>query len=233
MPDNSDLLEKLTSARTTRRRFINRIGAAGLGVAGLGLLGANRSAAASASFMGDTDELDITDTNILNFALNTEYLEAEYYLRAVFGRGLSPDEITGTGMLGPVIGGEAVPFRSEDIRQFGEEIAMDEEAHVKFLRRVLGDDRVARPEIDLDRSFLELAIAAGLPESFDPFEDEISFLLGAFIFEDVGVTAYKGAARFIENKNILDSAAGILAVEAYHASNIRTTLFELNRLHDA
>ena len=171
------------------------------------------------------------DADILNFALNLEYLEAEYYLRAV-GRTLAAADTTGEGTLGGVTGGSAVTFTTQAIRDYANEIAADEEAHVKVLRGALGEKAVARPAIDLVASFTAAAQAAGLipaGQTFNPFESERSFLLGAFLFEDVGVTAYAGAAPLLLTPGLVGAAAQILAVEAYHAGLVRTTLFALSR----
>ncbi len=83
-----------------------------------------------------------------------------------------------------------------------------------------------RPTIDLDAGFAAVAQAAGLAD-FDPFANEMNFFLGAMLFEDVGVTAYKGAAKMIRNKRILEAAAGILASEGYHMGAVRSVIYKM------
>ncbi len=215
----SEIISKSAANRADRRRFLRNAGVAG--IAGLGALGASHLSASSVSAQST-----VTDTDILNFALNLEYLEAEFYVRAAFGRGLAAGDIGSSP--GAVTGGRQVSFATEAIRQYANEIAADEEAHVRFLRSALGSAAVPRPAINIQESFTAAARAAGIigsNQTFDAYADENSFLLAAFIFEDVGVTAYKGAAPLISSRTILEAAAGLLAVEAYHASQIRTVLF--------
>ena len=207
-----------------RRAFIRNIGFGAAGAAVLGAMG-TMGGVSTASAQAAT----ITDADIFNFALNLEYLEAEFYLRASVGQGLATAEVTGTGSLGAVSGGRQVSFASQTIANYANEIARDERLHVNTLRRALGSNAVARPAIDLNLAFTFAARAAGLAgpnDTFDAFANETNFLLAAFIFEDVGVTAYHGAAALISDKANLAGAAGILAVEAYHAGIIRTVLYE-------
>jgi rubrerythrin len=167
----------------------------------------------------------ITDADIFNFALNLESLETEYYLRGTSGRGMS-DADAGP-QPGAVKGGRQVPWKNDELREFMEEVAQNELAHVRFYRKVLGTTAVSRPEIDIAGGFAAAAKAAGLGDNFDPFASEMNFFLGGMLMEDVGVTAYAGAAALISDKKFLTAAASILAVEAYHMGMARSTLYRM------
>jgi hypothetical protein len=229
----NDLISRSAESTGDRARFVRSARAAGLGLVGAGLLRWMATPALAAQ-AGNANA--ISDSTILNFALNLEYLEAEFYSYAVKGEGLPENLTDGTGQRGPVAGGHAVRFGGGSVRQFAKEIARDEHEHVEFFRSALGSAAVARPAINMQQSFSDAAAAAGLikaGETFDVFAGEDNFLRGAFLFEDVGVTAFKGAAPLIDNKTYLDAAAGILAVEAYHAATVRTVLYERDGADDS
>ena len=217
---------QLLNPKPSRRSFL-----AGAGAVGAATLAAGCSSGGPAFTIPSptpTPTPTYTDVDVLNFALNLEYLEAEFYLKAATGSGLASADSGG----GPAsTGGSKVPNLTTAQQNILNEIAFDEQSHVQFLRKAIsaaGQTPVARPQIDFATSFTTLATAAKITVAFNPFGDFNSFLVGAFVFEDVGVTAYHGAAGLISTAGItsgyLGAAAGILAVEAYHAAYVRTAL---------
>ena len=222
-------LEENSKRALSRRSFL-----AGTATAAAALtIGCNDSTPATTTPVTPTPPTapTYTDVDILNFALNLEYLEAEFYLRAATGSGI-PAADAGTGA-GAVTGGTKITGLTAQQQEYVNLIAQDEYNHVKFLRAALtaaGATPVARPAIDLTNSFNALAKAATVSlatplTTFNPFTSFNNFLIGGFVFEDVGVTAYHGAAGKLSAKSpYLTPSAQILAVEAYHASILRTLI---------
>jgi hypothetical protein len=220
----------------------------GSALAGMVLGGATttakaQSANASASY---------SDADILNFALNLEYLEASFYYQAAFGCNITTTGnsyataagapvITLSGTIGSTgninvtpntTGAGRVPFTTAAVQSYAIETAVEEGKHVQFLLSALGSSAVAMPSINISVAiFQALAAAANsltpagnIPTTFNPYSSDTQFLVGAYIFEDVGVTAYHGAASLLTTSSNLVAAAGILAVEAYHAGLVRTSI---------
>jgi Ferritin-like domain len=194
-----DLLEKSPN----RRKFFKTLGVAS----------AMAGAVAAVEGTAKGQAAAYTDFDILNFALNLEYLEAEFYTVATTGQTISQAgmTVTGSGASGATTGGSMVAGLTGASLAIAKEIAQDEQTHVKFIQTAiasLGGTSIAKPAINLG------ALGIG-------FSSLNSFLTLARVFEDIGVTAYGGAAPLISSKVVLGYAARILAVEAYHAGNIR------------
>ena len=162
--------------------------------------------------------------DILQFALNLEYLEAEFYTVATMGQTIDQVGIgiDGSGTPGATTGGNQVNFANNLVftGQVAMQIAGDERNHVTLLRQALtqaGATPVAKPAINLG------ALGIG-------FANIVQFLTLARVFEDIGVTAYGGAAGLpsFSSSPYIGTAARILAVEAEHAANIRLQIARLN-----
>jgi Ferritin-like domain len=196
-----------------RREFIRLAGVAGLGATGGAILLDRTPKAMAANGINDFD--------ILNFALNLEYLEANFYTVATTGKTLAElgFDLGGSGTRGTATGGMQVDFGGfTTVEQVAKEIAFNEQSHVRDLRATLtqfGVTPIAQPTINLD--------APGIGFASVP-----SFLTLSRAFEDIGVTAYGGAVPLFLNKTILGMAARILAVEAEQSGNLRLLVAENN-----
>jgi hypothetical protein len=136
---------------------------------------------------------------VLQFALTLEYLEAEFYTRAV----AAPALISGGSPMTAIT-----------------TIRDHEGQHVKFLETTLqslGKALISKPTFDF---------SGGKGSNTGPFADVFlnydTFLSLAQTFEDTGVRAYKGQTpALLGVKDVLTSVLNIHSVEARHASHIR------------
>lgn len=95
---------------------------------------------------------------------------------------------------------------SDAEKQIFTDLALHEKIHVDFFKTALGTN----------------AIKALTPDfSSINFDDRTSVLTNAQAFEDLGVQAYNGAARYITSVDYLTLAGKIVSVEARHAAIIR------------
>ncbi len=139
--------------------------------------------------------------------------------------GLPASLTGGVGTQGGVRGGSKVPFTNPVVQNIAAEIANDEKNHVIFLKNALGSQAVAEPVISLDSSFQALGQGGRHPGTFNPYADDTSFLLAAYVFEDVGATAYNGAAPFITSKAYLAPPRRSWPSRPTTLATIRTLLF--------
>lgn len=196
-----DLLTRVGSA-LSRRSFLSNTMKAGAGVGALSLAGTGVTAASaqqSSYALGedkDGKNDDITDIDVLNFALTLEKLEATFYTR------------------GQKMFSECEVESSDAAKRLGKELQSStyeyfnlirdhEQAHVKRITNVINN--------------LGGEPVSGLEFEF-PFETVQEYFVLAQTFENLGVSAYDGAIALIEDPDLQTAGATIATVEARHAS---------------
>ena len=188
-----------------RRSFLKGIGFTGLGLA---------SAAAIGRSFGSNEQqvqaAGYTDADLGNFALNLEYLEAEFYCVSTWGSTLLElGVISSADQTGPTTGGKMVPGFGKLSEAFlASALRSDEITHVKLLRSLLDTYAVKKPAINLD------ALGYG-------FNNISEWLKLARQFEDVGVSAYLGAATLFSQQSYVAASSTITAAEAQHSGYLR------------
>jgi hypothetical protein len=133
--------------------------------------------------------------DVLRYAFALEALEADFYTRVVADAGF------------------ATAFGSAAERQLLTDVRDHEVAHREFLRAALAAAGVAVP-----------TLTTRYPATLN-FADRTAVLQTARTFEDLGVSAYNGAGRYLASRaDLLTLAGKIVSVEARHAAAIRDLL---------
>jgi hypothetical protein len=159
---------------------------------------------------------DITDFDIVQYALFLEHLEAAFYRQGLeafsvqdFQRGMRVFREGSMEESGTLFS------NGRKVREHVERVGNHEEHHAEDLAATLG-------------SFGEVPLEECDSYNFD-FSSVESFMRTAQLLENTGVAAYVGAASCIQDSNILRVAASIATVEARHAAYF--DLMTANRAH--
>jgi hypothetical protein len=152
-----------------------------------------------------------TDNDILNFALNLEYLEANFYYQAAFGTTIDVANAASTaagaplitlnqtvGTKGTVTGGSKVPFTTVQVGSYAVETAVEEGKHVAALQSALGSLAVAQPAIN---------IAAGTPGAFGTLATAALIPGGAALTDADGTNVIAFARNTTQVLNITGGGA--------------------------
>nr|GEV11369.1 desiccation-related protein PCC13-62-like [Tanacetum cinerariifolium] len=168
-----------------------------------------------------------SDKDIFEFALNLEYLEAEFFLYGSLGKGLDHIQPNLTGGGPRTIGAriaKLTPFVRNIITQFG----FQEVGHIRAIKSVVPG--FARPLLNLSTQTFATAMnkAFGRPlfPPFNPYANDLNYLLASYIIPYIGLTGYVGANQKLQSASSKLLLAGLLGVESGQDAVIRTLLYQ-------
>ena len=182
------------------------------------------AAAASATVLGGARSAQAQNpapstssiVDVLNFALNLEYLEANFYSFVTTGSGLTGSTLVGAAPGTPQGAPGKITF-DPNIMAIATALALDEKNHIMQLRTTIMN-LMGTP---IDQPVINFA-AKG------PVTTQAQFLTAARQFTALGNSAYAGSAQLlVSNTTVLNTAGQILGAEGQHAGAL---YYQCNRL---
>ncbi|RYR12602.1 hypothetical protein Ahy_B04g070067 isoform H [Arachis hypogaea] len=172
-------------------------------------------------FVRSWDTIPKSDADLIEVALNLEYLEAEFFLYGAEGYGLdvvNPNLTEG----GPSpIGGKIAdlsPLIKDIIFQFG----LQEVGHLRAIKSTVRG--FSRPLLNISSAIfgqiINNAFGKRLEPPFDPYANDINYLIASYVIPYVGLNGYVGA------NPLLQSATAKASVTEFtnRISNLRNKL---------
>ncbi|KAK1385563.1 Desiccation-related protein PCC13-62 [Heracleum sosnowskyi] len=168
-----------------------------------------------------------SDIDLLEFPLNLEYFEAEFFLWGALGYGLDVVDPSLTKGGPPPVGPKRAKL-SPLIRDVIAQFAYQEIGHLRAIKNTVRG--FPRPLLNLTaESFAKVMNSAfGRPlfPPFNPYANEINYLLASYVIPYVGLTGYVGANAKLQSPRARRLVAGLLGVESGQDAVLRTLLYE-------
>ncbi|KAF2314973.1 hypothetical protein GH714_037398 [Hevea brasiliensis] len=166
------------------------------------------------------------DRDRLQFALNLEFFEAEFFLFGALGLGLDALAPALAGGGPPPIGAQKAKLDLVS-RQIIEEFGYEEIGHLRAIITTVGG--FPRPQYDLSpQNFARVfdrALGYKLVPPFNPYLSTVNYLLASYVIPYVGLVGYVGTIPDLANYPTKKLAASLLGVEAGQDAVIRALLY--------
>ncbi|BBN19123.1 hypothetical protein MPTK1_8g08060 [Marchantia polymorpha subsp. ruderalis] len=177
---------------------------------------------------GDTN-FTAMDKDLIAFALNLEYFEAEFFLNGALGYGLDKQApMLAAGGPAPIGPEKAVldPTAYELVAQMG----LQEVGHLRAIKSSIGDTAFPRVQLDISKAVwaktMDSAFNKTLSPPFDAYANSVNYMLASYAIPYVGLTGYTGAAPLLQSAGAKSLVARLLGVESGQDAVIRTWLYE-------
>ncbi|XP_070001890.1 desiccation-related protein PCC13-62-like [Nicotiana sylvestris] len=165
--------------------------------------------------------------DLLEFPLNLEYMEAEFFLWGSFGYGLdsfAPELADG----GPSPIGARIAKLSPLIRDVIAQFGFQEVGHVRAIKNTVAG--FSRSLLNLSReafaTVMNDAFGHQLDPPFNPYANDINYLIASYVIPYIGLTGYVGANPKLHSPTAKRLLAGRLGVESGQDAFLRALLHE-------